>query len=202
MSEIHMVCGYMGFGKTTLAKRLAKRLPAVRLTHDEFMRDLFGRNLPDAEFRKYMRPVADLMWKLCGEICRAGGNAVMEWGSGRKKTGVWHMLRRPNWPSGCSLTLSNVIWLRQRGVFWPARKTMLRLWLSTKPVLTSLSAVLKFRKAEKACRWFFTKAAREGPSAGALGKLRPDCGFYQSVDIRGKRLSGRAVDMPVKIKVV
>ncbi len=80
MSEIHMVCGYMGFGKTTLAKRLAKRLPAVRLTHDEFMRDLFGRNLPDAEFRKYMRPVADLMWKLCGEICRAGGNAVMDMG--------------------------------------------------------------------------------------------------------------------------
>ena len=35
MSEIHMVCGYMGFGKTMLAKRLAKRLPAVRLTHDE-----------------------------------------------------------------------------------------------------------------------------------------------------------------------
>lgn len=80
MSEIHMVCGYMGFGKTTLAKRLAKRLPAVCLTHDEFMRDLFGRNLPDAEFRKYMRPVADLMWKLCGEICRAGGNAVMDMG--------------------------------------------------------------------------------------------------------------------------
>lgn len=36
----------MGFGKTTLAKRLEKSLPAVRLTHDELMQKAYGRN-PD-----------------------------------------------------------------------------------------------------------------------------------------------------------
>lgn len=80
MAEIHLVCGYMGFGKTTLAKKLAAELPAVRLTHDEFMRDLFERNLPEEQFRHYFVQVTELMWKLCGEICKAGGNVVMDMG--------------------------------------------------------------------------------------------------------------------------
>jgi len=37
MAEIHLICGFIGFGKTTLAKQLEKDLPAIRFTHDEFM---------------------------------------------------------------------------------------------------------------------------------------------------------------------
>ena len=166
MSEIHMVCGYMGFGKTMLAKRLAKRLPAVRLTHDEFMRDLFGRNLPDAEFRKYMRPVADLMWKLCGEICRAGGNAVMDMGFWSKEDRRLAYAKASELADRVFFDVVECDMATAKRRVWPARKTMRRRWSSTKPVLTSSSAVSKFRKAEKACRWFFTKAAREDPSAG------------------------------------
>lgn len=36
MAEVHLIVGYMGFGKTTLAKKLAEQLPAVRLTLEDF----------------------------------------------------------------------------------------------------------------------------------------------------------------------
>jgi len=37
MATIHLMHGFGGFGKTTIAKKLAKDLPAVRLTNDEFI---------------------------------------------------------------------------------------------------------------------------------------------------------------------
>ena len=163
----------------------------MRLTHDEFMRDLFGRNLPDAEFRKYMRPVADLMWKLCGEICRAGGNAVMDMGFWSKED------RRLAYAKASELAERVLFDVVECDMATAKRRVLARTENDTEALVVDEACFDKF-----VCRWFFIKAAREGPSAGALGKLRPNRGFYQSVDIRGKRLSGRAVDMPVKIKVV
>lgn len=34
-ATIHLICGFMGFGKTTYAKKLAQRENAFRLTPDE-----------------------------------------------------------------------------------------------------------------------------------------------------------------------
>lgn len=45
-AEIHLIHGFMGFGKTTLAKQLEKSLPAVHFTHDEIMLTRYGRT-PD-----------------------------------------------------------------------------------------------------------------------------------------------------------
>lgn len=80
MAAIHLMVGFMGFGKTTLAQNLAKELPAVRLTHDEFMRNLYSRNLPDAEFRIAYQKIDDLIWNLAGQIIVAGGNVILDYG--------------------------------------------------------------------------------------------------------------------------
>jgi hypothetical protein len=37
MATAHLLNGYLGVGKTTLARRLEHELPAVRFTHDEWM---------------------------------------------------------------------------------------------------------------------------------------------------------------------
>ena len=46
-AEIHLIHGFMGFGKTTLAKQLEISLPAVRFTHDEIMLARHGRTPDD-----------------------------------------------------------------------------------------------------------------------------------------------------------
>lgn len=88
MPEVHLTCGYMGFGKTTFAKKLEKELPAVRLTHDDFMYQIFGRNLPDEQFRYYFKQVYELMWQLAEQIVRAGSSVVIDyspWSKERRK---------------------------------------------------------------------------------------------------------------------
>ena len=49
---ICLMCGFLGFGKTTYAKKLEQKLPAVRFTHDEIMCRRYGRS-PDNFEEKY-----------------------------------------------------------------------------------------------------------------------------------------------------
>lgn len=80
MAAVHLIVGYMGFGKTVLARRLERELPAVRFTHDEFMCALYGRNLPEEEFRAAWQRVDALIWKLAEQTVRAGASAVLDYG--------------------------------------------------------------------------------------------------------------------------
>ncbi len=50
---VHLMVGFMGFGKTTVARKLAAQIPAVCLTHDEFMVKLYGRNMPDEPLNEF-----------------------------------------------------------------------------------------------------------------------------------------------------
>lgn len=52
MPTIHLMCGFIGFGKTTVAKELAQKISAVRFTHDEIMLERYGRN-PENFAEKY-----------------------------------------------------------------------------------------------------------------------------------------------------
>ena len=80
MATIHLMCGFIGFGKTTIAKQLEKTLPAVRLTHDEFMVQLYGRNMPYEDFHPNYDKVDDLLWNLADKIIGAGTDVIMDYG--------------------------------------------------------------------------------------------------------------------------
>ena len=86
MATIHLICGFMGFGKTTFAKELARTLPAVRLTHDEFMVDLYGRNMTDKAFHARYATVDNILWKLAEKILNAGTDVIMDYGFWSKQT--------------------------------------------------------------------------------------------------------------------
>lgn len=80
MTTIHLMVGFMGFGKTTVAKRLEQILPAVRLTHDEYMVRLYGRNMPYADFHPNYDKVDNLLWDLAAQITATGTDVIMDYG--------------------------------------------------------------------------------------------------------------------------
>ncbi len=71
MATAHLIHGYIGAGKTTFARKLEARLPAVRFTHDEWMAALYGRDPPADRFAELFRRVSELIeaqWTRCLEL--------------------------------------------------------------------------------------------------------------------------------------
>jgi predicted kinase len=72
-----VVSGLPGSGKTTKAKELEVERPGVRFCPDEWMTRL-GANLWDSELRAN---VEALQWATALSVLRAGGTAIIEWGT-------------------------------------------------------------------------------------------------------------------------
>jgi predicted kinase/8-oxo-dGTP pyrophosphatase MutT (NUDIX family) len=84
MATIHLIHGFIGFGKSTIAKQLAHELPAVVLNNDEFMVKLYGRNPSADVFRDYYNRIDDLIWTLAEKIIRAGTDVIIDYGFWRR----------------------------------------------------------------------------------------------------------------------
>ena len=77
-AEIHLIHGFMGFGKTTLAKQLEQSLPAVRFTHDEIMFTRYGRT-PD-NFAKCCEEVTQYIKDEAQKAINNGHNIILDFG--------------------------------------------------------------------------------------------------------------------------
>ena len=91
MTTIHLMCGFIGFGKTTVAKQLEKNLPAVRFNNDDIMLERYGRN-PDDFATKYA--AVDAYIRAEAAKCVAEGqDVIMDYGfwshEKRKKYYEW-----------------------------------------------------------------------------------------------------------------
>ncbi len=75
---IYLMCGFLGFGKTTIAKRLEKELPALRLTHDEIMLKKYGRN-PD-DFEEKYKEVDKFIRNEAEKAIKQGKNVILDYG--------------------------------------------------------------------------------------------------------------------------
>ncbi len=78
MAAIHLICGFIGFGKTTYAKKLAQELPAIRFTHDEIMVERYGR-APD-DFQAKYKLVDDYIRQEAEKNIRQGKNVILDYG--------------------------------------------------------------------------------------------------------------------------
>ncbi|MBA3815984.1 MAG: ATP-binding protein [Parachlamydiaceae bacterium] len=72
-----IICGLPGSGKTTLAKKLEKKLHAIRFAPDEWM-DILSLSLYDEERRG---KVEALQWKFGQELLKLGLIIIIEWGT-------------------------------------------------------------------------------------------------------------------------
>jgi predicted kinase len=75
-TRLVLICGLPAAGKSTLARRLAPKIPAIRLDKDAWVTQL-GADLWDAEFRVRLE---HQLWVLSQDLLARGQSVILEWG--------------------------------------------------------------------------------------------------------------------------
>jgi predicted kinase len=76
----HLLFGFLGSGKTTLAKELECRHRAVRFTPDEWMARLYGEDPPAAIFQEKAVAILDLLEPVWTRCLALGVDVVLDYG--------------------------------------------------------------------------------------------------------------------------
>jgi predicted kinase len=76
VTRLVLICGLPASGKSTLARELAPKIPAIRLDKDGWTTRL-GADLWDEEFRVRLE---DQLWVLSRDLLAQGLSVILEWG--------------------------------------------------------------------------------------------------------------------------
>src|SRR5512139_1541704 len=80
MATLHLMVGLPCSGKTTLAQKLERELPALRLNLDECHIPLFGQDAQEPEHDARHRLIEDLLWKIASRGLELGTNVIVDYG--------------------------------------------------------------------------------------------------------------------------
>jgi predicted kinase len=75
-TRLVLICGLPASGKSTLARRLAPKIPAIRLDKDGWVTQL-GADVWDEEFRGRLERQ---LWALSQDLLAHGQSVILEWG--------------------------------------------------------------------------------------------------------------------------
>lgn len=77
----YVICGFIGAGKTTFARKLEKEIGAVRITKDEWMIKIFGNKITsDKNFELYDHNIIELARNISFKILKSGGDVIIDEG--------------------------------------------------------------------------------------------------------------------------
>jgi predicted kinase len=85
--QVHLVCGPVGAGKTTFARRLEQERRALRLSVDEWMLLLFGEHVPKPLFHERLALVMNLIYGVAERSAALGTQVVLD-------CGYWRLAHR------------------------------------------------------------------------------------------------------------
>ena len=80
MATAHLMFGFLGSGKTTLARKLEHQHCAVRFTPDEWMARLFGEDPPPDTFPERAAAIFDIMQPVWVRCLSLGLYVVLDYG--------------------------------------------------------------------------------------------------------------------------
>lgn len=80
MARAHLVCGFLGVGKTTFAKRLAQQVGGVRFSVDELYLRLFATGPTYDLDRAALDRVFTVLDQLWPQVVRVGTDVVLDFG--------------------------------------------------------------------------------------------------------------------------
>lgn len=87
---LHLMCGKMAAGKTTLARRLASEHQAVLIAEDLWLQRLFGQEIETFEdYRKYAARLKTVVGPHVQDLLRAGLSVVMDFPANIPATRLW-----------------------------------------------------------------------------------------------------------------
>ena len=76
---LFLTCGLQAAGKTTLARRLEAQCPALRLTCDEWLHQLYPQ-LSQTELEPFRGTVEAVQWAVAERALILGCDVVLDWG--------------------------------------------------------------------------------------------------------------------------
>ena len=78
---LYLTCGLPGSGKTSLASYIERTAPAVRLTGDEWLQELFpDMTTLEAETGPFRSRIERLQWQTAMRVLALGTDVVVDWG--------------------------------------------------------------------------------------------------------------------------
>lgn len=101
MPTIHLIHGFMGFGKTTLARKLAKKYNAKHFAMDQIMLKRFGRDPKD--FDTAYQECDDYIWQETVKFIQMGQDVILDYG-------FWDKETRKRVQEKASKLTPNVLW--------------------------------------------------------------------------------------------
>ncbi len=77
----YVICGFIGAGKTTFARKLEKETKAIRITKDEWIIKIFGNKITsDKNFERYDKNITELATDIALNILKAGKDVILDEG--------------------------------------------------------------------------------------------------------------------------
>ncbi len=80
MATLHLMVGLPCSGKTTLAQKLERELPALRLTTDELHIRLFGQDAEEPEHDARHSIIEAMLWNIASRALELGTNVILDFG--------------------------------------------------------------------------------------------------------------------------
>jgi len=80
VATLHLMVGLPCSGKTMLAQKLERELPALRLTPDEWHIRLFGQDAEEPEHDARHSLIEAMLWNIASRALELGTNVILDFG--------------------------------------------------------------------------------------------------------------------------